>query len=185
MTIIREPASTPDATALALQALGWVLSDGPRADRFLTLTGLTPEELRVLQRYAAQKESRGIGRMTTTEAHQNALRGMLDTLDRIQNWRLADKLTIYRRGGEVVHSFDLTGPARAGEPRARELVERERNRPLSPQEAQYKQREIERLTPILQKHGVIPARDPQRSPDLAHGKDRAPSPPRRDEDRER
>ncbi|CAH0495508.1 DUF3572 family protein [Novosphingobium sp. CECT 9465] len=46
MTIIREPASTPDATALALQALGWVLSDGPRADRFLTLTGLTPEELR-------------------------------------------------------------------------------------------------------------------------------------------
>lgn len=46
MTIIREPASTPDATALALQALGWVLSDGPRADRFLTLTGLTTEELR-------------------------------------------------------------------------------------------------------------------------------------------
>lgn len=46
MTIIREPAFTPDATALALQALGWVLSDGPRADRFLTLTGLTPEELR-------------------------------------------------------------------------------------------------------------------------------------------
>ena len=46
MTIIRAPASTPDASALALQALGWVLSDGPRAERFLGLTGLTPEELR-------------------------------------------------------------------------------------------------------------------------------------------
>ncbi|KPF93392.1 hypothetical protein IP81_04030 [Novosphingobium sp. AAP83] len=46
MTIIREPASTPDASALALQALGWVLSDGLRAERFLGLTGLTPEELR-------------------------------------------------------------------------------------------------------------------------------------------
>nr|WP_292632061.1 MULTISPECIES: DUF3572 domain-containing protein [unclassified Novosphingobium] len=46
MTIIREPSSTPDAAAIALQALGWVLSDGPRAERFLGLTGLSPDELR-------------------------------------------------------------------------------------------------------------------------------------------
>lgn len=32
--------------ALALQALGWVLTDGPRADRFLALTGLDPDTLR-------------------------------------------------------------------------------------------------------------------------------------------
>ncbi|WP_366942164.1 DUF3572 family protein [Novosphingobium sp.] len=31
---------------MALQALGWVLSDGPRAERFLGLTGLSPDELR-------------------------------------------------------------------------------------------------------------------------------------------
>ncbi|MCX7284228.1 MAG: DUF3572 domain-containing protein [Novosphingobium sp.] len=46
MTIIREPSSTPDAAAIALQALGWVLSDGPRAERFLGLTGLSPDDLR-------------------------------------------------------------------------------------------------------------------------------------------
>nr|WP_298289760.1 DUF3572 domain-containing protein [Novosphingobium sp.] len=46
MTIIREPSSPPDAAAIALQALGWVLSDGPRAERFLGLTGLSPDELR-------------------------------------------------------------------------------------------------------------------------------------------
>lgn len=46
MTIIREPSSTPDAAAIALQALGWVLSDGDRAERFLALTGLTPDDLR-------------------------------------------------------------------------------------------------------------------------------------------
>ncbi|NLR69307.1 DUF3572 domain-containing protein [Novosphingobium sp. ERN07] len=46
LTIIREPSSTPDVAALALQALGWVLSDGDRAERFLGLTGLTPDELR-------------------------------------------------------------------------------------------------------------------------------------------
>jgi hypothetical protein len=32
--------------ALALQALGWILSDEPRAERLLGLTGLAPAELR-------------------------------------------------------------------------------------------------------------------------------------------
>jgi len=148
---------------------------------------VSPEmsSLGILQRYAAQKESRGIGRMTTTEAHQNALHGMLDTLDRLQDGRLADKLTIYRRGGEVIHSCDLSEPAHGGEPRARDLVERERSGPLSPQEARYKQQEIERLTPILQKHGIIPGRAGQRSAELTQNRDKVPKPPQREDDRER
>lgn len=32
--------------ALALSALGWILSDPERAERLLTLTGLTPQVLR-------------------------------------------------------------------------------------------------------------------------------------------
>lgn len=36
---------TNDA-AVALHALGWTLGDDARAERFLALTGLTPEELR-------------------------------------------------------------------------------------------------------------------------------------------
>ena len=47
LTILRETKSpAPDATALALGALGWVLGDGPRAERLLSLTGLTSDELR-------------------------------------------------------------------------------------------------------------------------------------------
>lgn len=46
LTILREPSSPSDPQALALNALGWVLSDQDRAERFLSLTGLTPEELR-------------------------------------------------------------------------------------------------------------------------------------------
>lgn len=147
---------------------------------------VSPEmsSLGILQRYAAQKESRGIGRMTTTEAHANALRGMLDTLDRIQDQRLADSLTIYRRGGEVIRHFDLSVPVRGDEPRARDVVERERNRTLTTQEAAYKQHEIERLTPILQRHGVIPARDPQRDNDLAQ-RSGIRAPDQGDGDRER
>ena len=35
-----------DADTLALSALGWVLADDDRAERLLSLTGLTPEVLR-------------------------------------------------------------------------------------------------------------------------------------------
>lgn len=47
LTILpKEPSPSADASALALGALGWVLGDGDRAQRFLDLTGLTPDELR-------------------------------------------------------------------------------------------------------------------------------------------
>ena len=35
-----------DGAGIALAALGWVLQDGDRAQRFLDLTGLTPDQLR-------------------------------------------------------------------------------------------------------------------------------------------
>lgn len=38
--------SSPDPATLALMALGWVLSDGQRADRLLSLTGLDADALR-------------------------------------------------------------------------------------------------------------------------------------------
>ncbi|MEO0061483.1 MAG: hypothetical protein RLZZ08_43 [Pseudomonadota bacterium] len=47
LTIIKRRKDSPnDASGLALAALGWILSDGPRAERFLGLTGLTPDGLR-------------------------------------------------------------------------------------------------------------------------------------------
>ncbi|HSM54503.1 MAG TPA: DUF3572 domain-containing protein [Erythrobacter sp.] len=44
-------ASSPSVTSaepqvLALAALGWILEDGDRAERFLSLTGLDPDTLR-------------------------------------------------------------------------------------------------------------------------------------------
>lgn len=49
MTILgkaKSTAQTADPEALALAALGWVLSDEGRAQRLLALTGLTPDALR-------------------------------------------------------------------------------------------------------------------------------------------
>lgn len=40
------PDGSPGAATLALAALGWVLEDGERAERYLELTGLDPDSLR-------------------------------------------------------------------------------------------------------------------------------------------
>jgi hypothetical protein len=46
LTILRDRKSPADPAALALSALVWVLSDEDRAQRLLSLTGLTPDALR-------------------------------------------------------------------------------------------------------------------------------------------
>lgn len=46
LTILRDRSSPADPQALALRALGWLLESESRAQRFLGLTGLTPDELR-------------------------------------------------------------------------------------------------------------------------------------------
>jgi Protein of unknown function (DUF3572) len=47
LTILHDrKAPEIDPAALALAALGWILADDDRAQRFLALTGLTPDDLR-------------------------------------------------------------------------------------------------------------------------------------------
>ena len=50
LTILKNnssPGNDPqEPQALALSALGWILTDQPRAERLLSLTGLTPDQLR-------------------------------------------------------------------------------------------------------------------------------------------
>jgi len=42
----RDSEAAPEASVLSLAALGWLLQDADRADRFLSLTGLDPDSLR-------------------------------------------------------------------------------------------------------------------------------------------
>ena len=47
LTILKQDEdSVNDPSGVALNALAWVLSDTPRAERFLALTGLSPDGLR-------------------------------------------------------------------------------------------------------------------------------------------
>ena len=46
MTASENTDSAPDDVTIAIMALGWILADERRADRLLSLTGLTPDQLR-------------------------------------------------------------------------------------------------------------------------------------------
>jgi len=103
----------------------------------------------ILQRYENQKADRGTGRMTTPEAHRAAYDGMPVTLERIERDKLADRVTIYRRGAEAIYSNGLRGGQWQREPQARAVLEAERIRPMTLQERQDYARGFDELADML------------------------------------
>jgi hypothetical protein len=107
----------------------------------------------VMQRYEAQKQDRGAGRMTAPHSHRDAYNGMPDTLERIERERLADRVTVYRRGGQAIYSNELRNGQWKQEPQARQVLEAERARPLTLPERQAYAEGFERLAEQMAKPG--------------------------------
>lgn len=61
----------------------------------------------VLQRYEEQRADRASGRMTAPHSHRDAYEGMPVTLERIEREQLADRVALYRRGGQVTYRNGL------------------------------------------------------------------------------
>lgn len=60
-----------------------------------------------MERYEAQKNAEGHGRITPSESHRNAYYGMLDTLEDIEKEKCFDTLEISTRDGDIVYYNDL------------------------------------------------------------------------------
>jgi hypothetical protein len=75
--------------------------------------------------------------------------GMLRTLDRIEADKLANRVTIYRRGAEAIYSNELQDRQWIREPRARAVVEAERARPMTPQERRDYAKGFDELADML------------------------------------
>ncbi|PXA86044.1 DUF3572 domain-containing protein [Nostoc sp. 3335mG] len=69
--------NNPDSATLALSALAWTLSDQPRAERLLALTGLDSAELRA----RAIDPSLLAAVLTFLESHEPDLLACADALD--------------------------------------------------------------------------------------------------------
>ena len=108
----------------------------------------------ILQRYEGQKADKGTGRMTTPEAHQAACIGMLSTLERIESEKLANNITIYRRGGEAIYTNKLQGKQWVREPQASAMVEAECSRPMNLQECKDYAQGFDELAKLLGKRSA-------------------------------
>ncbi len=82
--------SNDEASALALQALGWILQDNIRAERMLSLTGLTPDRLR----HAVSEPSLQAAVLGFLEAYEPDLVACAETLDIAPTQLLAAKMIL-------------------------------------------------------------------------------------------
>jgi hypothetical protein len=118
------------ATMTGLRAAGYEIDARALAVPFRL------SEQGIYQRYENQKADRGEGRMTAPEAHLAAYDGLPLTLARIESEKLADRVTIYRRGAVAIYENELRDGQWVRAPQAAAIVEAERARPLTPAEAQ-------------------------------------------------
>lgn len=107
----------------------------------------------IIERYEAQRAARGNGRMTLPSSHRAAYDGMVLTLDRIEREVLADRLSLYRRGNEVIYSNRAHGGAWQEPARACEALQAERARPWSSLEFEAFHRAADRIDAFLRAPG--------------------------------
>jgi hypothetical protein len=88
----------------------------------------------IMQRYEAQKRVRGFGRMTTRESHDAAYKGMVLTLTSIEQEKLADRISLFKRGNELVYENELVGGEWKNTPDVSNALKGERSRRWSKQE---------------------------------------------------
>ncbi len=91
--------------------------------------------------------------MTTPEAHQAAYDGLPITLARIESEKLADRVTIYRRGAVAIYENELRDGKWLHEPQAAAIVDAERNRPLELAEAQAYRDGFDALAALIRAPG--------------------------------
>lgn len=103
----------------------------------------------IIQRYENQKADRGTGRMTTPQAHQAAYDEMPATVERIERDKLADRVTLFRRGAEAIYTNELNGGEWVKEPQARAALEAERSRTMTLQERRSYAKGFDKLAELL------------------------------------
>lgn len=108
----------------------------------------------VVSRYESQKLDRGTGRMTPKPVHDAAVKGLLATVEKIEREKLADRVRVDRRGGEMIYSNDLQADGRreraAG---ARVAIEEERGRAPTAEQWSHHVKGFDRIVALQTRPG--------------------------------
>ncbi len=122
------------------------------------------------RRYEEQKAAKGFGRWSSVQAHDDAYKGMPATVEYIEHNKLADRVQVYDRKGNVVYDNELQGTEWKRQPAAKTAIEAERARPPTPEERRQQEaewttiiammaarradeREIERVREVARQYG--------------------------------
>ena len=84
---------------------------------------------RVLLRYEIECAKSEPGRMVLPKIHADSYRGLLKTLDKIEQERLADRLTVYKADGTLLYENELEKGEWKIKPQGKLTLEKERSQP--------------------------------------------------------
>ena len=91
--------------------------------------------------------------MATPEAHEAAYDGLPVTVARIEAEKLADRLTVYRRGVVPIYENELRDGQWLRPPQAVPAIEAERGRPMTAAEAESYRKGYEALAALVRAPG--------------------------------
>ena len=92
-------------------------------------------ELRIHQRYEGQRAWNGFGRFSTKDKHDEAFQGVADTVAEVDASRQVDRLCLYDHNVEPIYDNALEQGQWRQVPRARHVLDAERTRAMTPDEA--------------------------------------------------
>ncbi|TVL87812.1 ATP/GTP-binding protein [Streptomyces sp. SAJ15] len=148
----------------------------------------TPEalsQLGILDRFLTEAAAEAGGRYVSWENHDTCAHNMLATLTVVEEERLADRVTVLRRGGTVLYDNELAGGAWRRRPAANKAVAYERSRPWTARETAVFRRQLARTDQRLHRdladedRRLAVQRDAERAAALAEPVRRIAQPRRR------
>ncbi len=157
---------------------------GYRVEAAIMAVPEAQSRLGILDRYEMQVRTTGHGRLTLRDNHDSAYRGVVETADAIDRDRLADSVSVYRRGNELLYHNELTPDGTWRDPAGtRAAIEQERSRPWTVAESAQFAATYHRLARDLgpefhdELAGIARSAAPLLHPDVEV---RPPGPPARD-----
>ncbi|MFJ3770738.1 zeta toxin family protein [Streptomyces sp. NPDC090075] len=122
---------------------------GQRIDVAVLATSEALSRLGVLDRYVQQIHATRAGRYVSWENHDAGVSGLPTTLQVIEDERLADRITVFRRDMEVLYRNELIAGTWKWPTAAAQVVASEQVRPRSAQQTWWFRQELSRIAEQL------------------------------------
>jgi len=110
---------------------------GYRIELHVMAVSADVSEQRIHQRYEGQRARDGFGRFSTKDKHDEAFVGVADTVALVEAGVQVERLCLYDRSLHLIYDNQIEQGRWRQAPRARQVLDAERGRPMTPEEAHH------------------------------------------------